>query len=103
MSIPGLTIIGDRINPGFRSTLTLYDNEDFEGLQRLAIRQADAGAAELDVNPADKALTSPGFLEELVRRIQAVVDLPLCLDSPDPAVLEVALGAYDPDKACGRK
>jgi len=103
MAISGLTIIGDRINPGFRATQTLYDNEDFEGLQALAIRQAQAGASSLDVNPGVKPQTSPGFLEELIRRLQAAVDLPLCMDCPDPAVLEVALGAYDPDKARGQK
>ncbi len=103
MSISGLTIIGDRINPGFRSTRVLYDSENFEGLQGLAIRQAQAGASSLDVNPGVKPRTSPGFLPELIRRLQAATDLPLCLDCPDPAVLEVALGAYDPDKARGRK
>jgi cobalamin-dependent methionine synthase I len=103
MSVPGLTIIGDRINPGFRSTRTLYDNDDFAGLQALAIRQAQTGASELDVNPGDPTLTSPGFLAKLVRQLQAAVDLPLCLDSPDASLLEIALGAYDPDKARGRK
>jgi len=103
MSIPGLTIIGDRINPGFRSTRALYDNDDFEGLQALALRQAQTGASELDVNPGDPTLTSPGFLARLIGQLQAAVDLPLCMDTPDPALLEIALGAYDPDKARGRK
>jgi len=103
MSIPGLTIIGDRINPGFRSTRTLYDNDDFAGLQALAIRQAQTGASELDVNPGDPTLTSPGFLARLIHHLQAAVDLPLCLDTPDASLLEIALGAYDPDRARGRK
>jgi len=103
MSIPGLTIIGERINPGFRSTQTLFDNEDFEGLQGLAIRQAQAGASYLNVNAGMKSLTDTGFLAKLIRRIQAAVDLPLFLDCPDPSVLEAALAAYDQDKARGRK
>jgi cobalamin-dependent methionine synthase I len=103
MPIPGLTIIGDRINPGFRSTRALFESEDFEGLQALAIRQAQAGASFLDVNAGTKALTSPAFLPELVRRIQGAVDLPICLDCPDHAVIAAALEAYDPDKARGQK
>lgn len=103
MSISGLTIIGERINPGFRSTQTLFENEDWAGLQALAIRQAKAGARYLNLNAGVKALTNPAFLAELVRRIQEAVDLPLSLDCPEPNVLKAALGAYDPDKASGEK
>lgn len=101
MSIPGLTLIGERINPGFRSTQALFENEDFAGLQALAIRQAQAGAAYLNVNAGTKALADPSFMVEVVRAIQAVVDTPLSLDCPDFSVLEAALKAYDADKARG--
>lgn len=103
MSISSLTIIGERINPGFRSTQALFEHEDFDGLQALAIRQAQAGASYLNINAGIKTLSSPEFLAELVRRIQAVVDLPLSLDCADPSVLEAALRAYDPGRASGRK
>lgn len=103
MSIPGLTIIGERINPGFRSTQAFFEQEDFEEIQKLAIRQAEAGASYLNVNAGTKALDSPGFLIELIQKIQAVVDLPLSIDCPDPSVLEGALKAYDPAKAKGQK
>jgi cobalamin-dependent methionine synthase I len=103
MPIRGLTIIGDRINPGFRATRTLVETEDFEGLQSLAVRQAQAGASYLDVNAGVKALSSPDFVPELIRRIQAVSDLPVSLDCPDAGVLEAALKAYDPEKARGCK
>ena len=59
MSIPGLTIIGERINPGFRSTKALFDNEDIGGIQDLAVRQAKAGASYLNVNAGDKAISDP--------------------------------------------
>jgi cobalamin-dependent methionine synthase I len=57
--IPGLTIIGERINPGFRSTQALFDDEDFPGIQALAVRQAQAGASYLNVNAGTKALKDP--------------------------------------------
>ncbi len=103
MSIPGLTIIGERINPGFRSTQALFEKEDFKGIQDLAVRQAKAGASYLNVNAGTKALKDPQFMVEVVRCIQAVVDLPLSLDCPDFAVQETVLKAYDADKARGRK
>lgn len=103
MSIPGLTIIGERINPGFRSTKALFDNEDISGIQDLALRQAKAGATYLNVNAGDKAISDPRFMVEIVRAIQAVVDLPLSLDCPDYSVQEAALEAYDQAKAGGRK
>ncbi|MCL4745683.1 MAG: dihydropteroate synthase [Burkholderiaceae bacterium] len=103
MSIPGLTIIGERINPGFRSTKSLFDNEDIKGIQDLALRQAKAGASYLNVNAGDKAISDPRFMVEVVRAIQAVVSLPLSLDCPDFAVQAEVLKAYDQDKAGGRK
>lgn len=103
MSIAGLTIIGERINPGFRSTRALFDHEDFKGIQQLAIRQKQAGARYLNVNAGTRALKDPQFMVEVVRSIQAVVDLPLSLDCPDLAVLETVLKAYDAGKAKGRK
>ena len=103
MPIPGLTIIGERINPGFRSTQALFDDEDFAGIQALAVRQAQAGASYLNVNAGTKALKDPHFMVEVVRAIQAVVDLPLSLDCPDFAVLKTVLEAYDAAKAKGMK
>lgn len=103
MSIPGLSIIGERINPGFRSTKALFDNEDINGIQNLALRQAEAGATYLNVNAGDKAISDPRFMVEIVRAIQEVVDLPLSLDCPDFAVQEAALAAYDQARAGGRK
>ena len=101
MPIPGLTIIGERINPGFRSTQALFDDEDFAGIQALAVRQAQAGASYLNVNAGTKALKDPHFMVEVVRAIQAVVDLPLSLDCPDFAVLKTVLEAYDAAVATG--
>ena len=103
MPIPGLSIIGERINPGFRSTKALFDNEDIKGIQDLAVRQAKAGATYLNVNAGDKAISDPRFMVEIVRAIQQVVNLPLSLDCPDFAVQEAALEAYDQDKSGGRK
>ena len=97
----GITIIGERINPGFKSTKALFDTEDIAGIQALAVRQAEAGARWLNVNVGARALTDPAFMAEVIRAIQAVVTVPLSFDAPSAAVQEVCLKSYDHAKANG--
>ena len=40
-----IALIGERINPGFKSTKALFDNQDIAGIQALAVKQAQAGAS----------------------------------------------------------
>ncbi len=103
MSFPNLSIIGERINPGFKSTKALFENDDFKGIQDLAIRQARAGAAYLNVNCGRRSMDDPAFLGAVIGAIQAVVDTPLSFDFPNVSVQETCLKAYDMEKAKGRK
>ena len=96
-----LIIIGDRINPGFKSVKTLFDAEDLAGIQALAVKQAEAGASYLDVNIGARALTDTAFMAEVIRALQAVVTLPLCFDFPSAQVQEVCLKTYDRARANG--
>ncbi|MFO1466346.1 MAG: dihydropteroate synthase [Steroidobacteraceae bacterium] len=97
-----LTVIGERINPGFKSTKALFDNADIPGIQALAIRQAEAGASYLNVNIGARALTNPEFMAEVIRAIQDVVRLPLSFDFPSQSVQELCLRTYDAAKADGK-
>jgi cobalamin-dependent methionine synthase I len=102
MSFPDLTIIGDRINPGFKATKSLVEAEDIQGIQDLAQRQVDAGAAILDVTIGSRGYKDAKFLTEVIQAIQAVVNVPLCFDYPKLEVQEVCLQAYDRSKAGGQ-
>jgi 5-methyltetrahydrofolate--homocysteine methyltransferase len=102
MTIPNLTIIGDRINPGFKATKKLVEDQDLPGIQALAKRQVDEGAAILDVTIGPRGYEDPAFLTEVIQAIQAVTDVPLCFDYPKKEVQEVCLKAYDPARAQGR-
>ena len=97
-----IRIIGERINPGFKSTKALFDNEDIPGIQALAVKQAEAGAAYLNVNIGARALTDPAFMAEIIRAIQAVVTVPLSFDFPSLKVQEICLKTYDMTRAGGR-
>ena len=103
MAISGVSIIGDRINPGFKATRALVETEDIAGLQALAVRQVAAGAWCLDVTIGPRGYKDSLFLTQVIRALQTAVDVPLCFDYPDAAVQEVCLKAYDPAKAKGRK
>jgi cobalamin-dependent methionine synthase I len=103
MAIPGVSIIGDRINPGFKITKALIEAEDVAGLQALAVRQVQAGAWCLDVTVGPRGYKDFHFLTEVIKALQAAVDVPLCFDYPSAAVQEVCLKAYDLARAKGRK
>jgi cobalamin-dependent methionine synthase I len=100
MAIAGLTIIGESINDSVPSTKKLFDVNDVPGLLELARSQDEKGAAWIDVNVGPR---EPAFMAELVRRIQSVTARPLSIDTPDPAIAEAGLRAYDPGRAGGRK
>jgi 5-methyltetrahydrofolate--homocysteine methyltransferase len=97
-----INILGERINPGFKSTRALFDNEDFAGIQALAVKQVEAGAFALNVNVGARALNDPQFMAEVIRAIQGVVSVPLSFDFPSADVQEVCLKTYDQEKAGGK-
>jgi len=100
MAIPGLTIIGESINDSVPSTKKFFDENDVPGLLELARGQDEKGAAYIDVNVGAR---SPEFMADLVRRIQSVTAKPLSIDTPDPAIAEAGLRAYDPGRAGGKR
>src|SRR5664279_5946823 len=96
-----IRIIGERINPGFKSTKALFDDEDLPGIQALAVRQAEAGAAFQNVNIGARALTDPDFMARVIHAIQEVVSTPLSFDFPSKKVQEICLASYRPERANG--
>ena len=103
-TVPGfaLQIIGERINPGFKSVKALFDTEDLPAIQALALRQAQAGAAFLNVNIGARALTDPEFMARVIRAIQEVVSTPLSFDFPSKAVQQICLSSYSLERAGGK-
>jgi 5-methyltetrahydrofolate--homocysteine methyltransferase len=99
MSLPGLTIIGESINDSVPSTKKLYEANDIAGLKELAKSQDEGGAGYIDVNVGKRP---PEFLAEMVRQVQSVTAKPLSIDTPDPAMAEAALKAYDLQRADGK-
>ena len=64
-------------------------------VQRDAVAQVEAGATVLDVNAGIPLADEPAILAESVRRVQALVDVPLSIDSSIVDALEAGLAAYE--------
>jgi len=99
VGIEGLTIIGESINDSVPSTHKLYEANDIDGIMALAQSQDEGGAAYIDVNVG---LRGPGFMADMVRRVQEITSKPLSIDTPDVEMAEAGLEAYDAGRAGGK-
>jgi len=89
-------VIGERINPTGRKLLAEeMKSGDFSRVERDAVAQVEAGATVLDVNAGIPLADEPAILAESVRRVQALVDVPLSIDSSIVDALEAGLAAYE--------
>ena len=79
-----LIVIGDRINPGFKSVKTLIENDDLAGIQAMAVKQVESGASYLDVTIGPRAINDPDFMAKTIRAIQQVVSVPLSIRARAP-------------------
>ena len=89
-------IIGERINPtGRKAFAQALRQGDLDAVLREAVSQQEAGADILDVNVGLPELNEAAVLPRAVGEIQAIVDLPLQIDTSHPAALEKALRRYN--------
>ncbi|MCC5962268.1 MAG: methyltetrahydrofolate cobalamin methyltransferase [Rhodobacteraceae bacterium] len=99
-------VIGERINPTGRKKLAAeLEAGDFSTVERDALEQVACGAMVLDINSgavfsnrmaedpryADNNFVEPPLMRELCARVQALVDVPLCIDSSVPEALKAGL------------
>ncbi len=89
-------LIGERINPtGKKRFQQALREGDMGYIQQRAIEQQDAGAEILDINVGLPGIDEPEMMERVVKAVQAVTDLPLQIDSSDPAAIEAGLRAVN--------
>jgi 5-methyltetrahydrofolate--homocysteine methyltransferase len=85
-------VIGERINPTGRARLTAeLVAGDVTIVKAEALAQVEAGARVLDVNAGVPGFDEAEMLADVVRAVSEVVDVPLCIDSSTPEVLEAVL------------
>jgi len=89
-------IIGERINPTGKSRFkqALRDH-DLEYILREGVNQQDHGAQILDVNVGLPEIDEPAMMEEVVKELQSIIDLPLQIDTSDIGAMERAMRIYN--------
>lgn len=85
-------VIGERINTSRKKVQEAVAKRNSAYIQEDVKTQQEAGANYIDVNAGARIGHEIEDMEWLVNVIQEVVTIPLCLDSPDPDVLEMAYG-----------
>jgi 5-methyltetrahydrofolate--homocysteine methyltransferase len=87
-----MAFIGERINPTARKKLA-QDIKD--GKMQVVVdeakKQTDSGAPLLDVNMGVPGIDEPLAMQQAVEAIQAVVDVPISIDSTNPLAVEAGL------------
>lgn len=87
-------MIGEKINPtGHKKLAAALLSGDFEYIKSLVERQLAWGADVLDVNVGVPGLDEVAMIPKVVDLIYSLVDVPICLDSGNPQVLEAGLKA----------
>jgi 5-methyltetrahydrofolate--homocysteine methyltransferase len=96
ISSNGATVlIGERINPTGRKKLAAaLQAGDLEMVRQEALSQVEAQADVLDVNVGAAGVDEVALLPQVVKIVMDTVDVPLCLDSSNPAALKAALKVY---------
>ena len=85
-----MIIVGEKINTSRRSIAEAVEKRDAEFIYKMAREQAEAGAHYIDVNAGTFLDQEVDCLCWLVETVQSEVELPLCLDSPNPKALSEA-------------
>ena len=92
----GVRVIGERINPtGKKRFQQALRDSDMSYILEKGMEQQDAGAEILDVNVGLPGIDEPAMMIRVVKELQAVVELPLQIDSSLPEAIEAGLRAYN--------
>ena len=94
--VDGITVVGERINPtGKKRFQQALRDGDMNYVLEQAVSQSEAGAQVLDVNVGAPGVDEPVVMEQVVKALQSVVNLPLQLDSSHAEALERGLRVYN--------
>jgi len=92
-------VIGERINPTGRKKLAAeLEAGDYSTVEKDALEQVACGAMVLDVNAGvvynsnpNPNETEPPLMQSILKLVQGLVDVPLCIDSSVPEALKAGL------------
>lgn len=89
-------IIGERINPTGKSRFKQALREhNLEYIFQEGVTQQDHGAHVLDVNVGLPEIDEPAMMEEVVKGLQGILELPLQIDTSNPEAMARAMRIYN--------
>ena len=96
LRLDGVRVIGERINPtGKKRFQQALLEDDLDYILDVGLQEVDAGADILDVNVGYPGVDEAAMLPRVVKKLQSALDIPLQLDSTNPAALEAGLRVYN--------
>jgi len=90
-----LQIIGERINTSRKELQAAVTERNTEYITNDVKQQIEAGASYIDVNAGARIGHEREDMQWLLEVIVPMSSVPLCLDSPDPEILEMAYALVD--------
>ena len=89
-------LIGERINPtGKKRFKEALKSNDIDYILKEGLSQQEKGVHILDVNVGLPEIDEVKMLDKTVYELQAIIDLPLQIDTSDPIAMETALRHYN--------
>ena len=90
-----MLIIGEKINTSRANIAEILKKRNKEYFQKLAVKQVKSGAMMLDINAGTFREDEAGHMKWLIRIVQEVVSVPLCIDSSNSFVIKEGLKTYN--------
>lgn len=88
-------VVGERINPTGKKKLQAELREGkLDLVMSMAEEQVEMGASILDINVGMNGIDEKEMMLRVVGEVSQAVNLPLCIDSSYPSVIEAALRTY---------
>ena len=88
-------IVGERINPTGKKKLQAQLREgNLDLVSEFAENQEKEGASILDINVGMSGIDEKDMMLNVLGEVGAITDLPLCIDTSSPEVMEAALRIY---------
>lgn len=89
-------VIGERINPtGKKRFKQALKDHDLDYILKEGVTQEEKGAHILDVNVGLPDIDEVALMQEIVRELQSVTNLPLQIDTVDSKAMEAAMRIYN--------
>ncbi len=90
-----MLLIGERINVITKAQRVAMENRDPKPIQQLAKDQVAAGANVLDLNIGPAEDDGPELMDWMVKTVQEVAEVPLCLDTTNLEAIRAGLKAHN--------